>query len=158
MTADPHHPVITSRAEVPTDTPDRFAKQLIAHLGRKLDFSTDGATSTATIGEATGQIVVGDGQLTLVATGVNEEAVARVEHVLGSHLERFGQRNELTVTWTRATTAPAEQTDTTVPDTSRPAVHHLEERAHARSLVRAAGPGGRRPADRRAPRPTAGTR
>jgi hypothetical protein len=22
-----------------------------------------------------------------------------VQHVLGSHLERFGQRNELTVTW-----------------------------------------------------------
>jgi len=108
MTAEHDHPLITGRAEVPTDTPDRYAKQLIAHLGRKLAFSSDGATSTATIGEATGQIVVGDGQLTLVATGVDEEAVARVEHVLGSHLERFGQRNELNVTWTRTTTAPAD--------------------------------------------------
>ena len=108
MTADPHHPVITSRAEVPTDTPDRFAKQLIAHLGRKLDFATEGATSTTTIGEATGQILVGDGQLTLTATGVDDEAVTRVEHVLGSHLERFGQRTELTVTWPRATPAPAD--------------------------------------------------
>jgi hypothetical protein len=27
------------------------------------------------------------------------ESLARVQHVLGSHLERFGQRNELTVSW-----------------------------------------------------------
>jgi len=107
MTPDPRRPLIISRAEVSTDTPARYAKQLQAHLGRKLNFSTEGSISTATIGEATGQIVVGDSTLTLIATGVDEEAVAQVEHVLGSHLERFGQRNELTVTWTRDTTAPA---------------------------------------------------
>lgn len=106
MTLDSTRPAVTSRADVTTDTPDRYAKQLIAHLGRKLEFTTAGATSTTTIGEATGQIVVGDGLLTLIATGVDDEAVARVEHVLGSHLERFGQRNELAVTWTRTTTPP----------------------------------------------------
>ncbi len=106
MTRDTYRPEITSHADVATDTPDRYAKQLIAHLGRKLDFSTVGATSTTTIGAATGQIVVRAGSLTLIATGHDEEAVRRVEHVLGSHLERFGQRNQLTVSWTRATTAP----------------------------------------------------
>ncbi len=99
-------PVITSRADVTTDAPDRYAKQLVAHLGRKLEFTRAGATSTATIGAATGQIVVGDGVLTLVASGDEEDAVARVEHVLGSHLERFGQRNELTVAWTRTQSRP----------------------------------------------------
>jgi hypothetical protein len=98
-------PTITSRAEVSTDAAGRYAKQLVAHLGRKLDFTTEGATSSATIGDATGRVVVGDGVLTLIASGDDEEAVARVEHVLGSHLERFGQRNELTVTWTRASSA-----------------------------------------------------
>jgi uncharacterized protein len=92
---------ITSRADVTTDAPARYAKQLVAHLGRKLVFTTQGATSTATIGDATGQIVVGDGVLTLLAAGDDEQVVARVEHVLGSHLERFGQRNELAVTWKR---------------------------------------------------------
>lgn len=92
---------ITSRAEVVTDAPDRYAKQLVSHLGRKLDFTTEGSTSTAAIGEATARIVVGDGVLTLIATGSDEHAVARVEHVLGSHLERFGQRNELSITWVR---------------------------------------------------------
>jgi phospholipase/carboxylesterase len=97
----PHTPSVTSRADVSTETPGRYAKQLVAHLGRKLDFTTAGATSTAAIGEAVGQIVVGDGVLTLTASGADEDAVARVEHVLGSHLERFGQRHELLVSWTR---------------------------------------------------------
>jgi hypothetical protein len=101
MTPDSPRPLITSRAEVLTDTPARYAKQLLAHLGRKLDFATQGSTWTTTIGEATGQLIVGDSALIMIATGVDDQSVARVEHVLGSHLERFGQRNELVVTWTR---------------------------------------------------------
>ena len=93
---------LTSRADVTTDAPDRYAKQLVAHLGRKVAFTTQGATSTATFGDTTGQVVVGEGVLTLLATGPDAEGVARVEHVLGSHLERFGQRAALSVVWNRA--------------------------------------------------------
>ena len=46
---------------VKTQTPDRYAKQLIAHLGRKIQFNTDGDTSTASFGTSTGQVVVGEG-------------------------------------------------------------------------------------------------
>lgn len=101
MSSDPF--MLTSRADVATATPERYAKQLVAHLGRKLEFTTNGLTCAAAIGDATGHIVVGDGVLTLIATGPDEDAVARGEHVLGSHLERFGRRDELTVTWDRAT-------------------------------------------------------
>ena len=93
-------PAISSRADVATDAPDRYAKQLLSHLGHKLEFTTDGAVSTAPIGRGTGTVLVGDGVLTLLADGPDEQAVEQVEHVLGSHLERFGQRNELTVSWT----------------------------------------------------------
>jgi uncharacterized protein len=96
---------LTSRADVTTDAPDRYAKQLVAHLGRKISFTTDGDTSTATFGDTTGQVVVGDGVLTLVASGPDADGVARVEHVLGSHLERFGQRAGLSVHWTRGTSS-----------------------------------------------------
>jgi hypothetical protein len=95
-------PAVTSRADVATDAPARYAKQLVSHLGRKLEFTTDGAASTAAIGTGTGQVVVGDGVLTLLATGPDEESVATVEHVLGSHLERFAQRDELAVRWGRS--------------------------------------------------------
>ena len=91
-----------ARADVVTDNPGRYAKQLVSHLGHKLAFTTDGATSTATIGDGTGQIVVGDGVLTLHASGDDEQALALVEQVLGSHLERFAQREPLVITWTRS--------------------------------------------------------
>ena len=94
---------LTARADVPTEAPARYAKQLVSHLGHKVEFTTDGDTSTAAIGAATGRIVVGEGVLTLLAEAPDAESLARVQHVLGSHLERFGQRNELTVTWTTGT-------------------------------------------------------
>ena len=96
-----------SRAEVATSEPARYAKQLVSHLGRRAEFTTQGATSTATIAGASAQVVVGDGVLTLLVSGPDEESVGRAEHVLGSHLERFGQRNDLTVTWTRQPPDPA---------------------------------------------------
>ena len=94
-----------SRADVATDAPARFAKQLISHLGRKVPFTTDGPTATATVGDMTLAITTGEAVLTLTVTATDPTSVARGEHALGSHLERFGARRELTVTWTRTTTA-----------------------------------------------------
>lgn len=94
---------VASRADVTTDQPARYAKQLVSHLGRKLNFTTDGPTSTAPIGAGTGQVAVGDGILTLHAEGPDDESVATVEHVLGSHLLQFATREDLAVEWTRAT-------------------------------------------------------
>ena len=90
---------LTARADVATDSPARYAKQLVSHLGRKVAFDTDGPSSTARIADGTGTIVVGDGVLTLIASATDAETLARVQDVLGRHLERFGQRNELVVTW-----------------------------------------------------------
>jgi uncharacterized protein len=99
---------IGSRADVATGAPARYAKQLISHLGRKVSFTGDATTSpaTAVIGTATAGIVVGEGALTLWVVGDDEESVARVEQVLGSHLERFAQREALTVQWVRTGGAP----------------------------------------------------
>ena len=95
------NPLLTSRADVRTDAPARYAKQLVSHLGRKIEFATEGTTSTARFGETTGQVLVADGVLTLLVSGTDPDGVARVEHVLGSHLERFGRRGELAVSWSR---------------------------------------------------------
>ena len=102
------HATIGSRADVATGAPARYAKQLISHLGRKVPFTGDATTTpaTAVIGAATAGIVVGEGVLTLWAAGDDEESVARVEHVLGSHLERFAQREALAVRWVRNGAAP----------------------------------------------------
>src|SRR3954464_14449384 len=94
---------LSSHADVPTDAPARYAKQLISHLGRRLPFTedADGAWTTV-VGNARGRIDVGDGLLTLDAEATDAESLARVEHALGSHLERFGSRAGLSVTWHRA--------------------------------------------------------
>ena len=97
MTAVPE--TLTARADVPTDSPERYAKQLVSHLGRKVEWTTDGPVSTAAIAGGTGVVEVGDGVLTLRAQAPDGESLARVQDVLGRHLERFGQRNELVVTW-----------------------------------------------------------
>lgn len=94
---------ITSRADVPTDAPARYAKQLISHVGRRIPFTEDaqGAWSVV-IGDARGRIVVGDGVLTLDVQAPDEETLGRIEHAFGSHLERFGARVGLSVTWHRS--------------------------------------------------------
>ena len=89
----------SARADVPTATPDRYAKQLLSHLGRRASWITDGGTSTAELAGGTGRVVVGDGVLILLAEADDAESLAAVQYVLGSHLERFGQRNELAVSW-----------------------------------------------------------
>ena len=96
---------LSSRADVPTDAPERYAKQLVSHLGRKTEWTTEGPVSTATIAGGTGVVEVGDGVLTLLAEASDTVTLDRVQDVLGRHLERFGQRNELTVVWTQ--TQPA---------------------------------------------------
>jgi uncharacterized protein len=94
---------LSSHADVPTDAPARYAKQLISHLGRRVPFTedADGAWTTV-VGNARGRIAVGDGLLTLDAEATDAESLARVEHALGSHLERFGSGAGLSVTWHRA--------------------------------------------------------
>jgi hypothetical protein len=101
MTLETSYP-FTSRADVATDVPARYAKQLVSHLGRKVEFVSEGNTHTAAIGSSTAQIVIGDGVLTLLAAAQTESEMARIEHALGGHLERFGQRAELNVSWDRS--------------------------------------------------------
>lgn len=91
---------LTARADVATDEPERYAKQLVAHLGRKTEWITQGPTSTASIAGGTGVVEVSDGVLTLRAEAADADTLERVQGVLGRHLERFGRRNELTVVWT----------------------------------------------------------
>jgi len=94
-----------ARADVATDAPARYAKQLVSHLGRRVEWTTEGPVSTAAIAGGTGIVEVGDGVLVLRARADDADALERVQDVLGRHLERFGQRNELVVSWSAEPTA-----------------------------------------------------
>ena len=91
--------ILTARAEVATADAARYAKQLVAHLGRKVEFTTEGGTSSARFGDATGRVLVAEGVLTLLAEAPDRDSLARVQDILGRHLERFGRRRELVVDW-----------------------------------------------------------
>ena len=111
---------LTARADVATETPQRYAKQLLSHLGQRTSWTIDGDTSTAVIAGGTGRVVLGDGVLTLIAEAPDTATLARVQHVLGSHVERFGQRNELTVTWVSESEPVAAPTPPAPADHKRP--------------------------------------
>lgn len=92
---------ITSRAEVPTHNAARYAKQLVSHLGRKLEFTTIGDASSAHFAGGTGTITSRDGVLVLLVEAPDADSLARIQDVFARHLERFGQREGLGVTWIR---------------------------------------------------------
>jgi uncharacterized protein len=112
--------VLTARADVATDNPERYAKQLLSHLGRRVTWTTDGDVSAAEIAGGTGTVVVGEAVLSLIAQAPDAEALARVQHVLGSHLERFAQRSELQVIWVSASAGAAGPTPPAAAGHQRP--------------------------------------
>ena len=93
-----------SIALVATDAPERYAKQLLAHLGRKntveaLQGESGGGRLLFAYG--TGTIRPLNNRLVLEAEAADADSLAHVEDVLARHLERFGARRELVVTWKR---------------------------------------------------------
>lgn len=93
---------LRSIASVATDAPARYAKQLLSHLGRKntvepLDGDPEGGRLVFAYG--TGTVRPVDGVLLLLAEAEGPEDLAHVQDVLKRHLERFGAKRELIVTW-----------------------------------------------------------
>jgi hypothetical protein len=94
--------VPTSTAVVPTDASARYAKQLLAHLGRKVPVEdVTGVPHARRLVFAYGSGVVRPepAELVLEATAADPESLAMVEDVLARHLVRFGLRQELAVSW-----------------------------------------------------------
>ncbi len=87
-------------AAVATERPERYAKQLVSHLGRKAEVREEPEGSRLVIGEASCLVVPGEGVLELRAEAASEDGLALVRNVVGGHLVRFGEKDELVVTWT----------------------------------------------------------
>ena len=102
MTAPVLRPVSTlyrTHATVATEAAARYAKQLASHLGRKAEIREEvgGPRVVLTVGSCL--LVAGDHALDLRADSATTDGLEQVQHVLGSHLERFGQREGLIVEW-----------------------------------------------------------
>lgn len=89
-----------STAHVATAKPAPYMKQLCRHFGHKVN-----AEFTDTSGRIEFEYGVldldatGEGVLVMTATAEDSERLERLEGTVGRHLERFGRRDELSVTW-----------------------------------------------------------
>ena len=83
-----------------TDRPARYAKQLASHWAARGETSeVDGAT---VMNWHDGRVIVmrpEDGGLRVEVSVPDESDLERFSGVVARHLERFGQRDELTVVW-----------------------------------------------------------
>ena len=94
--------VLRSTAVVTTEAPERYAKQLLSHLGRKAAVEPiDGAGGRLVFAYGTGTVRPENHQLVLEAVAADVDSLAHVEDVLARHLEKFGARRELVVNWER---------------------------------------------------------
>jgi uncharacterized protein len=91
----------TATATVATATPERYAKQLAAHLGRRLEVREEEGGTRLVFADGECLLRPSGNALELHASASGQPALDRVVEVVGSHLERFGQRNELHVEWHR---------------------------------------------------------
>lgn len=86
-------------AVVATTAPERYAKQLLAHLGRRCEVREEAEGSRLVLAFGDCLVRPGADTLELRASAPDADGLARVTDVVGRHLERFGQRNELQVSW-----------------------------------------------------------
>ena len=99
---------LRSAAAVSTAKPSPYLKQLAKHFRHKLDVRFDDHDAVIPFAFGHAELHAGEGELHLNAFAQTPAGLARVEQVIGSHLERFGRRDELVVSWsTRTDERPA---------------------------------------------------
>jgi hypothetical protein len=90
----------TTEAHVATEKPAPYMKQLCKHFGHKVETQFD--DTHGSIAFAMGRCELdasAPGVLALTVSAADAESLERTADVVGRHLERFGRRDELSVTW-----------------------------------------------------------
>jgi len=91
---------VTSTSRVATDRGERYRKQLASHFGNKIEVDESPAGTVLKWGfGGTTTLSVEDGALVMLAAADDGETLDRVKDVSGRHLERFGEKDGLIVTW-----------------------------------------------------------
>lgn len=105
---------IVSTADVATDRPGRYGKQLVSHLSRRSagTWDDDAGAGSITFTQARATLSSAADHLHIELTAQPED-LDLMEGVVGRHLVRFGTRDELVVAWKRSDgTAGTEQRNT----------------------------------------------
>ncbi len=89
----------TSRAVVATAKPSPYLLQLAKHFRHKLAVRFDEDSAVIPFAFGTAELAAEPEALIIVAHAHTPADLERLQQVVGSHLERFGRRDELEVTW-----------------------------------------------------------
>ena len=83
-----------------TDRGERYRKQLASHFGNKVEVTESPAgTVLAWAFGGTTTLIVEPGALVMLAAADDAQTLDQVKDVTGRHLERFGEKDGLVVTW-----------------------------------------------------------
>jgi hypothetical protein len=87
-------------ARVATSKPSPYLKQLCRHFGHRNEVTFEDAHGEINLASGVCRLeVTGEDELTLTATAAEPERLDALTRVIGSHLERFGSRDGLSVRW-----------------------------------------------------------
>jgi hypothetical protein len=94
---------ILSTATVATARAPRYGKQLVSHLGRRSVGVWDEATASGTLDMNDNAVhVTFNATPQALLIEIRSTDAATYEDVVGRHLVRFGERDELAVSWERS--------------------------------------------------------
>ena len=88
---------LRSQAVVATEKPSPYLLQVAKHFRHKLDVRFDEREAVVPFAAGHADLRAGENALTITAFAQTPADLGRVERVIGSHLERFGKRDELAV-------------------------------------------------------------
>jgi uncharacterized protein len=91
---------VTSTARVMTERGERYRKQLASHFGNRIEVTETPAGTVLAWGfGGTTTLAVDADALVMLAAADDSETLDQVKDVTGRHLERFGEKDGLVVTW-----------------------------------------------------------
>jgi hypothetical protein len=90
---------LTSQADVATEKPVPYMRQLCKHFGHKVDAAFDDDSGYIQFAFGRCELRASGATLHLTVSADTDENRERMRNVIGSHLERFGRRDDLSVDW-----------------------------------------------------------
>jgi hypothetical protein len=93
-------PLLSANAFVVTARPERYIKQLLSHVGNKVEteHTEEGGRLQFDFGVC--DLKAAPTGIELIGTARDAAQLATLKDVVGRHLVRFGANDELTVSWT----------------------------------------------------------
>lgn len=90
---------IISTTTVTTQKASGYLQQLCKHFGHKIEVVFSAEKGSLTFGTCHAELEAQPEGLVMRVFAENQEDIAKMQHVLGSHLERFAFREDLKFEW-----------------------------------------------------------